>query len=107
MRVSAGSSALLIGLGALLLASPARADRVDGEWCDAKGLRVVIQGDAITTPAGTKVVGRNRRHVFDYDAPGGDTPAGHVLFQQFNDDLMRSSSDDALEREWRRCKPVS
>jgi hypothetical protein len=107
MRVSAGTSALLIGLGAVLFASPARADRVDGEWCDATGLRVVIQGDAITTPTGARLSGRNRRHSFDYDAPAGETPAGRVLFQQFNDDLIRSSSDDALEREWRRCKPVS
>lgn len=100
-------TAALLGLFCAL-ASPARADRVDGEWCDAKGLRVVIQGDIITTPGGVAVKGSNRRHVFSYDAPAGEALAGHVRFQQFNDDLMRSISDDtAEEREWTRCRPVS
>ena len=100
-------TAALLGLF-LALATPARADRVDGEWCDAKGLRVVIQGDAITTPGGAKVTGANRRHVFSYDAPAGEALAGAVRFQQLNDDLMRSTSaESAGEREWRRCRPVS
>lgn len=95
-------------LALLAAATPARADRVDGEWCDEKGLRVLIQGDTITTPAGATVKGSNRRHVFSYDAPAGEALAGHVRFQQFNDDQMRSTSDDsAAERDWRRCRPVS
>ena len=101
----------LAGLATALCAgfsAPALADRVDGEWCDAKGLRVQIQGDAITTPGGAKVAGSNRRHVFSYDAPAGEALAGHVRFQQHDDDLMRSTSDDSGgEREWRRCLPVS
>lgn len=106
MRQALRAAALLGGF--CVLASPAWADRVDGEWCDAKGLRVLIQGDAITTPGGAKVSGQNRRHVFSYDAPAGEALAGHVRFQQHNDDLMRSVSDDSAgEREWRRCKPVS
>lgn len=107
-RIWRGSSALLGVLGALAVAAPARADRVDGEWCDAKGLRVLIQGDAITTPGGARLSGQNRRHVFTYDAPSGEALAGHVRFQQENDDLMRSTSEDAGgAREWRRCRPVS
>ena len=106
MRTAFRAAACLALFGAL--ATPARADRVDGEWCDAKGLRIVIQGDVITTPGGARVSGSNRRHVFSYDAPAGEALAGHVRFQQHDDDLMRSTSDDAAgERDWRRCRPVS
>lgn len=101
------ATAALLGLSCLLT-TPARADRVDGEWCDAKGLRIVIRGDAITTPAGATVQGSNRRHVFSYDAPAGEALAGHVRFQQYDDDLMRSTSEETQgEREWKRCRPVS
>lgn len=104
---AARRAALAAAFGAAC-ASPAFADRVDGEWCDAKGLRVMIQGDSITTPGGAKVAGENRRHVFSYDAPSGEALSGHVRFQQQHDDLMRSTSaDSAGEREWRRCRPVS
>lgn len=99
---------LLAACALLCAAAPARADRVDGQWCDAEGRRVVIEGDGVTTPGGVKTIGENRRHVFTYDAPEGETPSGHVRFQQLNDDLMRSTSQDsATPREWRRCRPVS
>lgn len=107
-RSGFSTSAFLGVVCALAFSGPARADRVDGEWCDAKGLRIVIRGDAVTTPGGATARGQNRRHVFSYDAPAGEALAGHVRFQQENDDLMRSTSDDAGgAREWRRCRPVS
>jgi hypothetical protein len=95
-------------LGLTLAATPAFADRVDGEWCDPAGRHILIQGPTIVTPSGAKAQGVNRRHSFEYQAPAGDTPAGAVRFRQFNDDLMEAVSDDAAKPvEWRRCKPIS
>jgi hypothetical protein len=101
--------AWLLGFACLTaLAAPAYADRVDGEWCDEGGRRIVIEGRVITTPAGAKVQGEYGRHVFSYDAPAGETPSGRVHFQQFGDDLMQATSGDApTPRAWRRCRPVS
>ena len=42
--------ALAVALGSW----PARADKIDGEWCAADGRRLAIAGPAITTPGGAR-----------------------------------------------------
>ena len=43
-----------------VLASPAVADAIDGDWCGGKGLHLTIKGPEITTPSGVTLKGNYR-----------------------------------------------
>jgi hypothetical protein len=74
-----------------LFASPALADRIDGDWCNAKDERLTIVGPQITLPSGKSLSGQYRRHEFAYQTPAGEPDAGQSIFmQQFNDENMSS-----------------
>lgn len=94
-------------IGVIGAAGAALADRIDGDWCDGEGRRIEIQGRSITTPSGAKLTGVYGHHSFVYDAPEGDTPAGHVEFSQSNDDLMHERSGGKPPRPWKRCRNIS
>ncbi|MBK9083247.1 MAG: hypothetical protein IPL88_14750 [Rhizobiales bacterium] len=91
-------------------AAPARADRIDGDWCDGAGRRIEIQGSTILTPGGAKASGDYGRHSFSYDAPAGEAPAGRIDFRQLNDDVMHETTAvgaDGKPRVWKRCRTIS
>jgi hypothetical protein len=95
----------------LLFASPAHADRIDGDWCNAKDERLTITGPRITLPSGKSLAGQYRRHEFAYQAPTGEADAGQSVFmQQFSDESMSSyiiqNNQPASTINWTRCPVV-
>jgi len=97
---------------AFVLAGPAVADAIDGDWCSGKGLHLTIRGPEITTPSGVTLKGNYHRHEFSYTAPPGDADAGtqidlRLLSEEFMN-LYRLKDGTPGEPElWRRCKVVA
>ena len=54
----------------------ARADVIDGEWCDDMGHHFTISGPEIVTPEGTRTTGHYSRHAFSYADPLSSAPDG-------------------------------
>ena len=75
---------LAFGLG--LLASPAFADAIDGNWCHSDGRRFTIRGPEIVTPGGTRMEGNYSRHWFSYTAPAPEPGAGQTIFMALADE---------------------
>lgn len=105
-----------IAVASLILAAsaaPALADRIDGDWCDAKGNSISIDGPRIKTPGGANIIGQYARHEFLYTAPKEDADAGRQVYLRiFSDDDMASvhlkdAKADGEPVMWHRCKPVS
>jgi hypothetical protein len=97
---------------ALVLASPAVADAIDGDWCGGKGLHLTIKGPEITTPSGVTLKGNYHRHEFSYAAPPGDAEPGmQIYLKLLSEDFMnfyRMKDGKPGEPElWRRCEVIS
>jgi hypothetical protein len=94
-------------------ATPARADRIDGNWCDASGHSLSIDGPDIKTPGGAAITGDYARHEFAYIAPKQDADSGQVVYLRLFDDNDMGSvhiKDGQAAGEvvmWHRCEPVS
>jgi hypothetical protein len=102
----------LVAFAAVLIATPALADRIDGDWCDAQGAHLSINGPEITLPSRVTLQGDYRRHTFAYVAPAGESDAGKQIYmQQLDDEHMnyyRVKDGKAGEPElWRRCEITS
>ena len=98
-------------LVAALTATPAYADRIDGEWCSPKG-SLRIEGPKIRTPAGTDTTGRYTRHAFAYEPPPGDSDTGQMIVMQLlSEELMKLAHvKDGMPgpwEEWHRCNVTS
>ncbi|MBT6095932.1 MAG: hypothetical protein HOH04_13695 [Rhodospirillaceae bacterium] len=97
----------VIAMGSALVSAtaPARADQIDGHWC--QGLKhLYIDGPKIVTPGGKEIAGEYDRHGFKYVAPAGDVDAGAtVVMRQAHDELMhlQSSAKPGDTQEWIRC----
>lgn len=97
-------------LAALLLTaispSPAKADRIDGNWC--RGLKhLSIDGPNIVTPGGAKMTGEYDRHGFQYVVPNGEPDEGATItMAQMHEELMHlsSSAKPGEVEDWTRCK---
>ncbi len=91
----------------VLTATPALADRIDGDWCSGKGARIAINGARITTPAGNLLTGNYTRHAFSYVAPQGDMGDGQtVLMRLLSDEYVQVQAGGAAKVEtWQRCNP--
>ena len=59
--------------GACLVPTPARADAIDGDWCNGS-LHFVIDGPSIVTPGRNKIQGRYGRYNFAYVVPANRIP---------------------------------
>ena len=91
---------------ALVAATPALADAIDGAWCH-EASRLTINGAAIVTPAGARIQGDYSRHAFSYVAPPGDAnPGTTVSMRLINEDTvqLRAGAQAATE-VWLRCGP--
>lgn len=108
---TAGLAALVVGLGAL----PAMADAIDGEWC-REGRHFTIEGQNITTYAGTRMTGDYDRHGFRYVVPTNEPEAGTEIVMQLRGDelldLFRRTPGGAagaqsVPEPWRRCRVTS
>ncbi|WP_372530056.1 hypothetical protein [Oricola sp.] len=95
----------------LVLAAPARADVVDGNWCSGDGRSINIDGTLVTIPSGVHVRGEYSRHVFRYVGPADGPESGHDIRMFLNgDNILRIrrfiDGVEQPEEEWRRCKPI-
>lgn len=95
-----------------LSAGFARADAIDGDWCNQDGSQIFIDGNSIRLTDGTIVTGTYMRHKFSYVAPPGDFEAGkEILFVQRSEEEMRRVRDPQAMPEhadiWQRCRNTS
>ena len=99
---------LAIAAAAAVLASPALADAIDGDWCAPEGGKSLsIEGPRIRTPGGKEMTGSYGRHSFSYVAPDGDWQAGSAIDMQLMGEtrvrvMVRGVAGEAI---WRRCPP--
>lgn len=103
-------SVVLLGAASVsLVATPALADAIDGNWC-RQGRQFTIEGPKITTPAGTHTEGDYRRHSFRYDVPQGEEGEGleirMILLNEETVQLSRGTAEGAPE-VWHRCSITS
>ena len=95
-------------LALVLMAGPALADRIDGDWCHkASGQRFSIRGPEILTPGGKKMQGDYDRHAFSYAVPAPEPGAGQTVFMTLLDENtvnLRLGAAGATE-VWLRCTP--
>jgi hypothetical protein len=99
-------------LGLMLVAAPAFADAIDGDWChQASGRRFFIRGPQIVTPGGTSMAGDYSRHWFNYVVPAPEPGAGKTVFMQLLDENtvhLRLGDQTAADPEtWIRCSPTT
>ncbi len=106
-------SYLLKALVSLVLSAGfARADAIDGDWCNQDGSQIFIAGSSIRLTDGTTLTGTYTRHQFSYVAPSGDAEEGKViLFVQRSEEEMRRVRDPKAMPEhadiWQRCRNTS
>jgi hypothetical protein len=88
-------------------ASPAFADRIDGDWCD--GARsVTIQGPTIRTPGNNTIQGNYGRHDFTYTIPAGEPGAGGAVdLRLMNEENATVTYGSEQAKVWRRCRVTS
>lgn len=96
----------------VLSTSAALADRIDGDWCDATGNHLKIDGATIEIPSGRVITGDYERHAFRYLGPEGDPEAGmEVMMQLFSEEEMglirRAGGQNQPVETWRRCQATS
>lgn len=93
-----------------LMATPARADAIDGDWCNGTS-HFVINGDTIVTPARSKIQGRYTRYSFAYVVPANEPGAGSeitmVMIRGQELVHLNRAGPSAAPEVWRRCKPIS
>jgi hypothetical protein len=99
-------------LGLVLLATPALADAIDGDWCHREsGRRFSIHGPQIVTPGGKHMEGDYSRHWFNYVVPAPEPGAGKTIFMQLLDENtvhLRLGEQTATGPEtWIRCSPTT
>jgi hypothetical protein len=95
-----------------LSAGIARADALDGDWCNQDGSQIFIGGSSIRLSDGTVVEGNYTRHKFSYVAPLGDLESGReILFVLRSEEEMRRVRDPQAMPEhtdiWQRCRNTS
>jgi len=101
----------VLAAGATLLclaATHARADEIDGDWCNADGKRMKIRGPEIVTPGGTQTRGNYTRHSFVYVVPAGEAGAGETVSIILLSEYLahaRQGAADAPIKVWNRCPP--
>jgi hypothetical protein len=98
---------LAAGIGVVLaLASPARADVIDGDWCHDDGRRLSIRGPTIVTPGGTTLRGDYTRHSFDYTIPPDEAGSGQPVTMTLRSETrvdVRVGGQNEPVQVWRRC----
>ena len=96
-------------LGVILVTMPARADVIDGDWCQLDGRHFSIQGPNIVTVGGQRTQGDYTRHSFRYTVPANDPGAGQEIFMRLLNELTLSLSAgrEGTPEIWHRCKPTT
>lgn len=104
LRFATAATALLLTI------APARADAIDGSWCQPDGKHMRIEGPDIVTPMGTATKGNYDRHAFSYTVPAKDPGAGSTInMTLIDDDTLHSrvgaapSYNPKESDVWHRC----
>jgi hypothetical protein len=95
-------------LALTMLAGPALADAIDGNWCHTDGRRFTIHGAEIVTPGGKRMEGNYSRHWFSYTAPAPEPGAGQTIFMTLADENtvhLRLGEQTSAPETWVRCSP--
>ena len=103
-----GAGALLgFAVGACCVATPARADRIDGTWCHAQS-HFTIDGSRLSLGPVT-LDGTYTRHSFAYRVPTGQPDAGSeiTMVLRGEDDLQLNRPGGVAQEAWRRCRVTS
>ena len=103
-----------LSASSILAVNPARADAIDGDWCDPRQRQMSIKGPAIVTPGGVHMSGNYSRHAFSYTAPPAEPDAGRTIYMVLvNEDTIHLGIDNAPgtagrapAQVWRRCPPA-
>lgn len=93
---------LTAGVAVLGLAQAARADAIDGNWCNNDGRRITINGPDVVIPNGTRMRGNYDRHHFSYTPPSG--PEVSMTLQGEYAVTVREGNGPT--QIWRRCQPA-
>jgi hypothetical protein len=94
-------------LVAVVGASSARADAIDGQWCLGAS-HFEISGPSIRTPGGNQITGNYDRHGFTYVVPSNEQGAGtQIVMVLLNEEAVRLTRGTSAPETWRRCKPTS
>ena len=99
-------AAAVLGAGAGI----ARADTIDGDWCDPAGKHLVINGQDITLPDGAQLQGTYLRHSFAYAVPDNLPAAGtQMILRMLNEQTMIAQAyrGGVLPVTWKRCEHLS
>jgi len=93
-----------------VLAVPACADAIDGNWCHNDGRRFTIRGSEIVTPGGKHMEGNYSRHWFNYTVPAPEPGAGGTVYMTLANEntvyLRRGEPASGSPQEsWVRCAP--
>lgn len=93
----------------MLLASPAAADAIPGDWCPPGGGRILqIKTSGHVTFAGKIVAANVDRHHTDFVIPKGEPDAGsRFSADQLNDVQIRVTINGKKPEIWTPCEPVS
>jgi hypothetical protein len=103
LRILTGSACLML----TVMATDARADAIDGDWCHTAGKRMSIHGSDIVTPGGKQTRGNYTRHFFSYVIPDGEAGAGATVSITLLSEYLAHArvGNDPTIMEWRRCQP--
>ena len=110
MRLMLASRALIAAAALCAGAGLARADAIDGDWCNPAGKHLVIKGPEITLPDGAQLQGAYTRHSFAYAVPDNQPAAGTpMILRLVNDETMIAQAyrGGVLPVTWKRCEHVS
>ena len=93
-----------------LMAMPALADAIDGDWCNGAS-HFNIEGETILTPGRNRIQGRYTRYSFAYvvppTEPGAGSEIGMVMVRGQEIVQLTRPGQSAGPEIWRRCKPIS
>ena len=111
MRSAARTFLGLLSLA--LIAAPAFADQIDGEWCNS-GRNFKIEGPNIQTYGGTRMTGDYDRHGFRYAVPANEPEAGtEIVMVLRGEELLdlykrpKGTKENTAPESWRRCRVTS
>ena len=110
MRIRSPKLTLPVVVIAAGLSASAKADAIDGNWCSAEGLHILIKGKQVTTPSGIKMEGDYGRHDFSFIIPAAEPDAGSKMMMRLSGEtrVYVSIAGKAAEPQlWKRCEEVS
>ena len=97
----------------LALGGVALADVIDGDWCQADGRHLQINGPTIVTPTGNTLQGLYSRHSFSYTVPASEPSAGTTIHMRLLNETTvnlwkgTASGDSTAAEVWKRCTPIA